>query len=84
MINVLLDTNVILDFLLERESFVDDAVQRILIGMKVCPVTRQILEQILQLGFEDFENAIQMICALEQDLNMEYSTHSQMNCGLIW
>lgn len=104
----LFDANVILDFLLERGPFVEDAAQlfraiengqleghvaaitlnnlfyiirklrgqeiaydavkRILVAMQICPVTQQTLAQSFQLGFKDFEDAIQTICALEQDL----------------
>jgi len=107
---VLFDTNVILDFLLDRKPFAeeatklfqnvedgqlkgyvaaitlnnlfyiirklkgrevaDDAVRRIIHGMVICKVDRQTFELALQLNFKDFEDAIQMSCALEQELEI--------------
>jgi predicted nucleic acid-binding protein len=59
---VLIDTNVALDFLLEREPFVEaagstiaiDAVSQILTDLNICMVDRQILKQAVDLNFQDF------------------------------
>lgn len=105
---VLVDTNVLLDLLLEREAFVEEAttlmemielgqvvgylsattitnifyivrksrgenaakqaVSRILAGLQICPVDRSILEQAVSLNFKDFEDAVQVACAIFQGL----------------
>lgn len=107
---VLVDTNIILDFLLEREPFfqvadllfqeinagrvvgnvtattltdilyiarkhtrsVEQARQAILetlTVMVICPVNRAILEAAFVSGLADFEDAIQVFCAIEQGLD---------------
>ncbi|MGC9527752.1 MAG: type II toxin-antitoxin system VapC family toxin [Limnospira sp.] len=100
---VLIDTNVVLDFLQEREPFLDnaarlferidageiegliaattitniyyiirrasggvvaqDAIAQILTDLTICAVDRDVLEQALQLNFQDFEDAVQYACA---------------------
>ena len=107
--HVLSDTNIILDFLLQRELFFLDAEQLfqridagdvvgyvtattltdifyiarrqtgsinlarrsladILITLVVCPVDRRVIETALTLGVNDFEDAVQIACALAQNL----------------
>jgi predicted nucleic acid-binding protein len=107
---VLFDTNVLLDALLAREPFVEDAallleaiesgqvegfmsattvtdvhylvgrqtrnpetaitaVTRLLKLMEICTVDRNVLEQAIALEFPDFEDAIQVACAMAQDLD---------------
>jgi predicted nucleic acid-binding protein len=107
---VLFDTNVLLDALLAREPFVEDAallleaiesgqiegfmsattvtdvhylvgrqtrnpetaitaVTRLLELMEICTVDRKVLEQAITLQFPDFEDAIQVACAMSQDLD---------------
>jgi predicted nucleic acid-binding protein len=107
---VLFDTNVLLDALLAREPFVEDAallleaiesgqiegfmsattvtdvhylvgrqtrnpetaitaVTRLLELMEICTVDRKVLEQAITLQFPDFEDAIQVACAMAQDLD---------------
>ncbi len=107
---VLFDTNVLLDALLAREPFVEDAallleaiesgqiegfmsattvtdvhylvgrqtrnpetaitaVIRLLELMEICMVDRKVLEQAIALKFPDFEDAIQVACAMAQDLD---------------
>lgn len=101
---ILIDTNVVLDFLQEREPFVDsaarlferidageiegfiaattitniyyivrktagrqvaqDAIAQVLSDLNICPVNLDILEQALRLNFEDFEDAVQYVCAV--------------------
>ena len=107
---VLLDTNILLDYLLGREPFLQDAAalfkaleSRQVIGyvtattltdifyiarrqtrkvelarqsiayalsvMVVCPVDRTILEAALASGLDDFEDAVQIYCAVSQALD---------------
>ena len=107
---VLIDTNVLLDYLLEREPFLRDAnalfnaiaagqvigyvtattltdifyisrrqtqkielarqsVSYTLAVMLVCPVDRAILEAALASNLEDFEDAVQIYCAVSQALD---------------
>lgn len=106
---VLLDTNILLDALLEREPFVREAealfeaiesdqiegyvtattltdifyivrkakgvaiakqaVSRILAGMQVCTVDRRILEAAISSLLPDFEDAVQIACALNENLD---------------
>ncbi|MBE9011435.1 PIN domain-containing protein [Pseudanabaenaceae cyanobacterium LEGE 13415] len=107
---VLLDTNIILDYLLEREPFLQDAevlfeaidsgsvlgyvtattltdifyiarrqtrsnelarqaVSTTLIAMVICPVNRGILESAFVSGLVDFEDAVQISCAVSQNLD---------------
>lgn len=106
---VLIDTNILLDFLLQREPFRQDAeelfqaidsgqiigyvtattltdifyiarrhtrsieqarqaVLETLIVMVVCPVNRVILESALASSIADFEDAVQIACAVSQRL----------------
>ncbi|MGC1307949.1 MAG: PIN domain-containing protein [Phormidesmis sp.] len=108
---VLFDTNVLLDALLARESFVSDAtflleavelgqikgfmsattvtdvhylvgrqtksadaavsaVTRLLALMEVCPVNREVLEQAVALKLSDFEDAVQVACAIASGLDL--------------
>jgi predicted nucleic acid-binding protein len=106
---VLIDTNIILDALLEREPFVREAealfeaiesrqiegyvtattltdifyivrksrgvptakqaVSRILAGMEICTVDRSILEAAISSNLPDFEDAVQVACALNENLD---------------
>lgn len=101
---VLIDTNIVLDFLQEREPFAEnaarlferidnreiegfiaattitniyyivrraagvvvaqDAITQILSELNICAVDRDVLEQALALNFQDFEDAVQYVCAL--------------------
>lgn len=106
---VLIDTNIILDFLLQREPFRQDAeelfqaidsgevigyvtattltdifyiarkqtgnlqqarqaVSEILTVMVICPVHRRILESAFTSGIPDFEDAVQISCAIAEGL----------------
>jgi len=107
---VLLDTNIMLDFLLVREPFVNDAdalfaaiesqriegfvtattltdifyivrretrsidrareaVSRSMALMQICPVNRRILEAAFASNLSDFEDAVQLACAIAQSLD---------------
>lgn len=106
---VLIDTNVVLDVLLERQPFVENAialfeqielgniagaiaattltnifyiirkaesreaaisaVNRLLIGLQFCAVDRPTVETALSLGLKDFEDSIQLACALLNQLD---------------
>ena len=107
---VLIDTNIVLDFLLQREPFFQDAellfqkidsgfvigyatattltdifyiarrhtrsieqaqqaVLETLTAMEICPVNRAILESAFVLGSVDFEDSVQVACALAQGLD---------------
>ncbi|MBE9128365.1 MULTISPECIES: putative toxin-antitoxin system toxin component, PIN family [unclassified Coleofasciculus] len=107
---VLIDTNVILDYLLEREPFLQDAellfqaigseqvigyvtattltdifyiarkqtqsieqarqvISITLAVMEICPVNRAVLEVALTSGIRDFEDAVQVACAMAQNLD---------------
>jgi predicted nucleic acid-binding protein len=107
---VLIDTNVVLDFLQEREPFVEnaarlfermdagelegfiaattitniyyivrriagrvvaqDAIAQVLSDLNICAVDQEVLEQALALGFEDFEDAVQYICAVVHNVDV--------------
>lgn len=108
--NVLLDTNIVLDFFLEREPFFPLANQvfevistgqivafisassatdifyiarrqtrsinearRILVAtlnlLGICPVNRAILNDALESGLADFEDAVQIACAVSQRID---------------
>jgi predicted nucleic acid-binding protein len=108
-VRVLIDTNILLDFLLQREPFRQDAeelfqaidsgqiigyvtattltdifyiarrhtrsieqarqaVLETLIVMVICPVNRAILESALASSIADFEDAVQIACAVSQGL----------------
>ncbi|WP_019499393.1 PIN domain-containing protein [Pseudanabaena sp. PCC 6802] len=107
---VLIDTNIILDFLLQREQFLKDAeslfqaidsgqvvgyatattltdifyiarrhtssieqarqaVSETLTVMEICPVSRAVLESAFISNIADFEDAIQIACAVAQGLD---------------
>jgi predicted nucleic acid-binding protein len=109
-VRVLIETNILLDFLLQREPFFQDAellfeaidnsrvigyitattitdifyiarrqtgsieqarqaVLEILTVMMICPVNRVILESAFNSGLADFEDAIQIFCAVDQGLD---------------
>jgi predicted nucleic acid-binding protein len=107
---VLIDTNVVLDFLQAREPFVEnavrlferidageiegfiaattitniyyivrriagrvvaqDAISQVLSDLNICAVDQEILEQALALSFEDFEDAVQYICAVVHNVDL--------------
>lgn len=107
---VLIDTNILLDFLLQRELFFQDAerlfqsidsgevigyatattltdifyiarrhtgsieqarqaVSETLTAMEICPVNRKVLEVAFSSGWADYEDAIQVACAVAQGLD---------------
>ena len=107
---VLIDTNILLDFLLQRELFFHDAerlfqaidsgevigyatattltdifyiarrhtgsieqarqvVSETLTAMEICPVNREVLEVAFSSGWVDYEDAIQVACAVAQGLD---------------
>ena len=107
---VLIDTNIVLDFLLQRNPFVQDAelifqamdcgqiigyvtattltdifyisrkhtrsvekarqaVLETLTVMVICPVNRAVLESAFRSGLADFEDAVQIFCAVNQGLD---------------
>ncbi len=109
---VLIDTNILLDFLLQREPFFQDAerlfqaidsgqiigyatattltdifyiarrhtgsigqarqaVSGTLTVMEICPVNREVLEVAFSSDFADFEDAIQVACAIAQGLDVD-------------
>jgi predicted nucleic acid-binding protein len=118
---VLVDTNIILDYLLERELFVTDAealfetiesqriegyvtattltdifyivrkergiatakqaVSRILAGMKICTVDRSILEAAISSNLPDFEDAVQLACAVFDNLDAIITRDAQGFAG---
>ena len=44
------------------------AVTRLLALMEICAVDREVLEQAIELGLPDFEDAVQIACAIELEL----------------
>lgn len=106
---VLLDTNIILDYLLEREPFLADAdalilsirscqiqgyitattitdifyiakkskgiivakqdISDLLTIMQICTVDRHILEVAIMSNLSDFEDAVQLACAINENLD---------------
>lgn len=106
---ILIDTNIVLDLLLEREPFIEDAIvlfeqieqgklegyiaattitnifyiirktegcevaiaaiHRLLIGLQFCAVDRQTIETALSIGLKDFEDSIQLACAILSQLD---------------
>jgi len=109
-VRVLIDTNIVLDFLLQREPFFQDAerlfqaidtgqvvgyvtattltdifyisrkhtrsvgqarqaVSETLIAMVICSVNRAVLESAFGSGLADFEDAVQIFCAVAQGLD---------------
>lgn len=119
---VLVDTNIVLDALLERESFVEDAralleairagqiqgyvrattltnifyiirrqtrslerarqaVSMTLILMQICPVDRGILEAAFAFNVRDFEDAVQLGCAIAENLEAIITRNPQDFAG---
>ncbi|MGK7872996.1 MAG: PIN domain-containing protein [Xenococcaceae cyanobacterium] len=119
---VLVDTNIILDALLEREPFVTDAralletirsqgvvgyvtattltdifyivrretksieqaraaVSRTLTLMEVCPVDRSRLEVAINSNLRDFEDAVQLACAIADNLEAIITRNAQDFAG---
>jgi len=109
-VRVLIDTNIVLDFLLQREPFTQDAelifqaidsgqiigyvtattltdifyisrkhtrsveqarqaVLETLTAMVICPVNRAVLESAFRSGLADFEDAVQIFSAVDQELD---------------
>jgi predicted nucleic acid-binding protein len=109
-VRVLIDTHIVLDFLLQREPFSQDAellfkaiddgqvvgyvtattltdifyiarkhtrsveqarqaVSETLTAMVICPVNRTVLESAFSSGLADFEDAVQIFCAVTQGLD---------------
>jgi predicted nucleic acid-binding protein len=107
---VLIDTNIVLDFLLQRKPFFQDsellfqainagqvvgyvtattltdifyisrkhtrsieqarqAVSETLTAMVICSVNRSVLESAFRSGLPDFEDAVQIFCAVDQGLD---------------
>ena len=106
---ILIDTNIVLDLLLEREPFIEDAIvlfeqieqgklegyiaattitnifyiirktegcevaiaaiHRLLIGLQFCAVDHQTIETALSIGLKDFEDSIQLACAILSQLD---------------
>ena len=106
---ILIDTNVVLDLILEREPFVESAIalfeqiergnldgyiaatsitnifyiirktegrevalaaiNRLLIGLRFCAVDRHTVETALRVGLTDFEDSIQLACAIQNQLD---------------
>lgn len=117
----MVDTNIILDYLLEREPFVTDAealfeaiesqriegyitattltdilyiarkergiaiakqaVSRILVVMKICTVDRTILETAISSNLPDFEDAVQLACAMALNLDAIVTRDTQGFAG---
>jgi predicted nucleic acid-binding protein len=117
-VRVLLDTNVILDFFLERDPFFQEAnrvfeaiaadqlegfvsastvtdifyicrkqtqsiseaqriVARVLEILGICPVDRTSLETAIGAGIADFEDAVQLACAMQQQLDAVVTRNPQ-------
>jgi predicted nucleic acid-binding protein len=123
-VRVLIDTNILLDFLLQREPFfqnadllfqaidsdrilgyvtattltdiyyiarrhtgsVEQARQAILetlTAMAICPVNRAVLESAFSSGLTDFEDAVQIACAVAQGLNAVVTRDTDFSSTLI-
>ena len=121
---ILLDTNIVLDYLLEREPFIQDAealfeainsgqvigsvtattltdifyiahrqtrsielarqaVSTTLAVMVICPVNRAILEAAFASGLADFEDAVQIFCAVSQCLEAIVTRDAQGFSGSV-
>lgn len=119
-----MDTNLILDFLLQREPFFSNAdllfqaidsgyvvgcvtattitdifyiarrytgsieqarqaISDILTALTICPVHRAILEIALASGLPDFEDAVQIACAVDQGLNAVITRDANFSSPLI-
>jgi len=117
-VRVLIDTNILLDFLLQREPFFHDAerlfqaidsgqiigyatattltdifyiarrhtrsieqarqaVSETLTAMEICPLNREVLEVAFSSGLADYEDAIQVACAVAQGLDAILTRDSQ-------
>jgi predicted nucleic acid-binding protein len=109
-VRILIDTNIVLDFLLQRKPFFKDAdilfqvidagqavgyvtattltdifyisrkhsrsleqarlaVSVTLTAMAICPIDRSVLESAFNSGLTDFEDAVQIFCAVTQGLD---------------
>ena len=122
---VLIDTNIVLDFLLQREPFAQDAelifkaintgqivgyvtattltdifyisrkhtrsvdqarqaVLETLTAMVICPVNRGVLESAFKSGLADFEDAVQIFSAVDQELDaiLTRDTQSFLNSSV--
>jgi predicted nucleic acid-binding protein len=44
------------------------AVKRLLVGLQLCPVNRQVIEVALNINLKDFEDSIQLACATVNQL----------------
>jgi predicted nucleic acid-binding protein len=106
---VLVDTNIVLDFLQEREPCLEnavrlfegidageiegfiaattitniyyiirrvagggvaqDAIAQVLADLNICEVNREVLEQAIALGFRDFEDAVQYVCGVVNNVD---------------
>ncbi|MCW6037010.1 PIN domain-containing protein [Spirulina subsalsa FACHB-351] len=106
---ILIDTNIVLDLILEREPFIESAIAlfeqiergnleayiaatsitnifyiirktegrevalaaitQLLRGLRFCAVNRQTVETALSLGLKDFEDSIQLACAIGNQLD---------------
>ena len=121
---VLIDTNILLDFLLQREPFFQNAdllfqaidsdhvvgyvtattltdifyiarrhtgsleqarqaISEILNSMVICPVNRAVLESAFASGLTDFEDAVQIACAVAQELDAVVSRDTDFSSTLI-
>jgi predicted nucleic acid-binding protein len=117
-VRVLIDTNIVLDFLLQREPFFQDAerlfqaidagqvvgyvtattltdifyisrkhtrsvekarqaVSETMIAMVICCVNRAVLESAFGSGLADFEDAVQIFCAVAQGLDAILTRYTQ-------
>jgi len=117
-VRVLIDTNILLDFLLQREPFYQDAellfqaidsgavsgyvtattltdifyiarrhtrsvekarqaVLEIMVVMEICAVNRAVLESAFDSGLADFEDAIQISCAVSQGVGIILTRDTQ-------
>jgi predicted nucleic acid-binding protein len=118
-VRILVDTNIVLDFLLQREPFFQEAellfqeidsgrvvgyitattltdifyiarrhtrsierareaVSDLLTVMVICPVNRAILESAFASGLDDFEDAVQIACAVSQRLETILTRDTQV------
>lgn len=121
---VLIDTNIILDFLLQREPFFQNAdllfqiidsgrivgyvtattltdifyiarrhigsveqarqvISETLTAMVICPVNRAVLESAFASGLTDFEDAVQIACAIAQGLDAITTRDAHFSSTLI-
>lgn len=106
---ILVDTNVVLDFLQGREPFLEhaaklferidsgeiegfiaattitniyyivrrasgreaaqDAIAQVLVDLNICAVDLEVIQQALALSFDDFEDAVQYVCAVNHQVD---------------